>query len=236
MELEEKINGRVVTPNIVQEIQEKAISLESQINKKREDYGRMTEVITSKKFSLKAYQQLEKDYQNVSKKLDLETELSDLLRGKALLEYVAEEFIDDIAYMASAKLQELMDGQYVLKYKNKEFYVLDNFNDGSERNVNTLSGGEIFVVSLALALSISDALMSRSDKRIDFFFLDEGFGTLDKEYCEYIVNSLNKLSSSTMTIGLISHIPELQEKIKKKFVIEKATERSGSKVRYTETY
>ena len=58
----------------------------------------------------------------------------------------------------------------------------------------------------------------------------------DKEYCEYIVNSLNKLSNSTMTIGLISHIPELQEKIKKKFIIEKATEKSGSKVRYNETY
>ena len=78
--------------------------------------------------------------------------------------------------------------------------------------------------------------MSRSDKRIDFFFLDEGFGTLDKEYCEYIVGALTKLSNSTMTIGLISHIPELQERIEKKFLIQKATEKSGSKVHYTETY
>lgn len=235
-ELEARIGGKVVNPNLVKEVYAVAEELENNINKQREDFGRMQEVINSKQTSFDFCQKLKADYEVVSKKLDLETELSDLLRGKALLEYVAEEFIDDIAYMASDKLQELMDGRYVLKYKNKEFYVIDNFNEGSERSVNTLSGGEIFVVSLALALSISDAIMSRSDKRIDFFFLDEGFGTLDKEYCEYIVEALTKLSNSTMTIGLISHIPELQEKIKKKFIITKATEKSGSKVRYTETY
>ena len=236
LELESKINGRVVNPELVDEVRQRTEDLEKEINNKRQEFGRILEIINSKQLSLDTYKKLHDSYEAVSKKLDLETELSDLLRGKALLEYVAEEFIDDIAYMASNKLQDLMDGHYVLKYKNKEFYVVDNFNDGSERNVNTLSGGEIFVVSLALALSISDAIMSRSDKRIDFFFLDEGFGTLDKEYCEYIVNSLTKLSNSSMTIGLISHIPELQEKIQKKFLIEKATEKTGSKVRYSETY
>lgn len=235
-ELEAKINGRIVNPEILNEVKAKSGELENAINKKREEFGRVFELINAKQQSLDSYQKLEKTYTELNKKLEFEVELAELLRGKALLEYVAEEFIDDITYMASEKLQELMDGHYVLKYKNKDFYVVDNFNEGSERNVNTLSGGEVFVVSLALALSISDAIMSRSDKRIDFFFLDEGFGTLDKEYCEYIVSSLTKLSNSTMTIGLISHMPELQDKIKKKFLIQKATERSGSKVRYTETY
>ena len=235
-ELEAKINGRIVNPEILNEVKAKSGELENAINKKREEFGRVLELINAKQQSLDSYQKLEKTYTELNKKLEFEVELAELLRGKALLEYVAAEFIDDITYMASEKLQELMDGHYVLKYKNKDFYVVDNFNEGSERSVNTLSGGEVFVVSLALALSISDAIMSRSDKRIDFFFLDEGFGTLDKEYCEYIVSSLTKLSNSTMTIGLISHMPELQDKIKKKFLIQKATERSGSKVRYTETY
>ena len=236
IELEEKIAGRIVDPELIKDVSIKAEALEILINSKREEFGRISEVINSKRASLETYKKLKMDYETIYKKFELESELADILRGKALLEYVAEEFIDDITFMASDKLQELMDGHYVLKYKNKEFYVVDNFNDGIERNVNTLSGGEIFVVSLAMALSISDALMSRSDKRIDFFFLDEGFGTLDKEYCEYIVNSLTKLSTTSMTIGLISHIPELQEKMKKKFIIEKATEKSGSKVKYTETY
>ncbi len=109
--------------------------------------------------------------------------------------------------------------------------MVDNFNNGEERSSRTLSGGELFVVSLALALSISDSLMTKSDKRLDFFFLDEGFGTLDKEYCEYIVTALNKLANKNMTIGLISHIPELQERINKKFIVTKATNEHGSTVK-----
>lgn len=227
-ELKLKINGRESVPALIEEMQKKLDSMEEDAKKNREEYGKLISLIENKKSDMKSLVLLKADYEKANKELNVQTELLDMLRGKALLEYVAEEYINDISFMASNKLQELMDGRYVLKYEDKEFYVLDNFNDGIKRPVNTLSGGEIFVVSLALALSISDAIMARSDKRMDFFFLDEGFGTLDKEYCEYIVGILNKLKSPNMTIGLISHIPELQEKINLKFIVEKPTASHGS--------
>lgn len=227
-ELNLKINGRQSVPSLIDEMKNKIEKLEEVNKVNREEYGKLATMIENKKTEINNLTILEQDRDKLNKELNIETELLDLLRGKALLEYVAEEYINDISFMASNKLQELMDGQYVLKYEDKEFYVLDNFNNGIRRPVNTLSGGEIFVVSLALALSISDAIMSRSDKRMDFFFLDEGFGTLDKDYCEYIVGILNKLKSPNMTIGIISHIPELQEKIQLKFIVEKPTTNHGS--------
>ena len=79
---------------------------------------------------------------------DLAKDLSTVLRGKALAEYVCEEYLQEITASANQKLGLLMDGRYTLKFENKEFFVEDNFNDGKLRPASTLSGGETFVVSL----------------------------------------------------------------------------------------
>ena len=159
---------------------------------------------------------------------DLAKDLSSVLRGKALAEYVCEEYLQEITASANQKLDVLMDGRYTLKFENKEFFVEDNFNDGKVRPASTLSGGETFVVSLSLALSISDAISMLSSRSMDFFFLDEGFGTLDAELCSVVVNSLYKLESQNLKIGLISHVAELAESVKNKVVVTKGT--NGSKI------
>lgn len=164
-----------------------------------------------------------------TKKLDLAKELSTVLRGKALAEYVCEEYLQEITDSANQKLEILMDGRYTLKFENKEFFVEDNFNDGKVRPASTLSGGETFVVSLSLALSISDAISMLSSRSMDFFFLDEGFGTLDSELCSIVINSLYKLESQNLKIGLISHVTELEESIKNKVIVTK--DNNGTKLK-----
>ena len=161
--------------------------------------------------------------------LDLAKELLSVLKGKALAEYVAEEYLDEITRSANNKLAILMDGRYTLKFENKEFFVEDNFNEAKVRPASTLSGGETFLVSLSLALSISDAISSLSSRSMDFFFLDEGFGTLDAELCEAVVDALYKLESHNLNIGLISHVGELEETIKNKVIVTK--EAGGSKIK-----
>lgn len=220
-ELESVLCGKVSSSAIIEQINLQIESITKEINEKSVSQAELKYSIAQRDEKRLVYDGIQKDLAKTEKEYNLSKELYDLLKGKALLEFIAEEFINDISFMASNKLQILMDGRYILKYQNKEFYVIDNFNDAIERPVSTLSGGEMFVVSLALALSISDAIVSKSNKSIDFFFLDEGFGTLDKEYCEYIVDSLIKLESQNLTIGLISHIPELQEKIIHKLGVEK---------------
>ena len=162
-------------------------------------------------------------------KLDLVKELSSVLRGKALAEFVCEEYLQEITVSANEKLEILMDGRYTLRFENKEFFVEDNFNDGKLRPASTLSGGETFVVSLSLALSISDAISMLSSRSMDFFFLDEGFGTLDSELCSVVINSLYKLESQNLKIGLISHVAELEESIKNKVIVTK--DNGGTKLK-----
>ena len=159
---------------------------------------------------------------------DTAKELYSVLKGKALAEYIAEEYLQEITEIANQKLNLLLDGRYNLKFVNKDFVVEDNFNDGQIRPANTLSGGETFLVSLSLALAISESISLLSSRSIDFFFLDEGFGTLDSELCEVVVSALYKLESENLNIGLISHVNELEESIKNKITVTKTT--NGSKV------
>lgn len=172
--------------------------------------------------------ELSESLETAKKNYDTAKELGSVLRGKALAEYVCEEYLQEITLSANEKLSILMDGRYTLKFENKEFFVEDNFNDGKIRPANTLSGGETFIVSLSLALSISDAISTLSSRSMEFFFLDEGFGTLDAELCSVVISSLYKLESHNLKIGLISHVADLAESIKNKVLVTKGA--SGSKI------
>ena len=100
--------------------------------------------------------------------------------------------------------------------------VIDHYND-SERPVNSLSGGESFKASLSLALGLSDEVQSTAGGiRLDTMFVDEGFGTLDKEdSLENAMKALKGLSEGDRLVGIISHVNELKERIEKQIVIRK---------------
>ncbi len=198
----------------IEKLDSEVKNLSQNVGKTSADYNRILEA--NAKFN-----ELSKSLEVAKKNLDLAKELSSVLKGKALAEYVAEEYLQEITVSANEKLSLLMDGRYTLKFENKEFVVEDNFNDAETRPASTLSGGETFLVSLALALSISEAITMLSSRNMEFFFLDEGFGTLDEELCETVVGALYKLESQNLKIGLISHIKELEEKIKNKVLITK---------------
>ena len=205
----------------IQELNESVKMLSESLGKAGADLDRIVEA--NEKLN-----QIVKDLTVAEKNYDTAKELGTVLRGKALAEFVCEEYLQEITVSANQKLAVLMDGRYTLKFENKEFYVEDNFNDGKVRPASTLSGGETFVVSLSLALSISDAISMLSSRSMDFFFLDEGFGTLDSELCSIVVSSLYKLESQNLSIGLISHVAELEESIKNKVLVTKDS--SGSHI------
>lgn len=215
---------------------EKLSETESQINELNSLVKTLTETIGKLGAELLRLSEDNKKLKEISASLELFThkydlakELSTVLRGKALAEFVCEEYLQEITDSANQKLEILMDGRYTLRFENKEFFVEDNFNDGKLRPASTLSGGETFVVSLSLALSISNAISMLSSRSMDFFFLDEGFGTLDSELCSVVINSLYKLESQNLKIGLISHVAELEESIKNKVIVTKGA--NGTKLK-----
>ena len=108
--------------------------------------------------------------------------------------------------------------------------VIDNLNGGVKRSVGTLSGGESFIISLSLALALSQEIFSKSMRPIEFFFLDDGFGTLDKNLTEIVVSSLHILKNDNFSIGLISHVPELVDAVDAKIYVTGQTHDHGSKI------
>lgn len=179
---------------------------------------------------LKDKNKILKEYGDICRERNLILKLKEVTRNNKFLEYIATEYLSDISSLASSTLLNLTDGRYYLVYTNNNFQVSDNYDGGNLRGVNTLSGGETFLVSLSLALALSQTICAKSFKTIEFFFLDEGFGTLDSNLLDTVMNALEKLKSSRFTIGVISHVEELKHRIESKIIVKKATETHGSSV------
>lgn len=177
---------------------------------------------------LKEKEEILKEFEAAEKERTLIARLKEVTKGNKFLEYIANEYLADVSSLASSTLLKLNDGRYFLTYKDNNFFVGDNYNCGNLRGVNTLSGGETFLVSLSLALALSQTICARSLKSIEFFFLDEGFGTLDTTLVDTVMDALEKLKSSSFTIGVISHVEELKHRIPNKITVNKATENHGS--------
>lgn len=160
-------------------------------------------------------------------------------KSKIMLEtFIQMTYFDRIIRRANVKLTEMTSGQYELKRRVEaennrgqsglDLDVVDHYN-GSIRSVKTLSGGETFKASLALALGLADEVQaSAGGIQLDTMFIDEGFGSLDDESLRQAIQTLAKLSETNRLIGIISHVSELKTKIDKQIVITKA--KSGGSI------
>lgn len=159
-------------------------------------------------------------------------QLQTVFRGNAFVEYVAEEQLLQVSRDASVRLKELTKQRYALEVDSSGgFVVRDDGNGGIRRPVSTLSGGETFLTSLALALALSAQIQLRGMYPLEFFFLDEGFGTLDPELLDTVVTALEKLHSDHLAVGVISHVPELRARLPRKLIVRPAEQAGmGSKL------
>lgn len=185
-----------------------------------------------------------KDREEVINEYRMYKKLSDVSNGmitgkeKITFErYVQGTYFEYIIKAANKRLAEMTDGRYeLLKRKDNnlksqaglELDIKDAYT-GKTRSVNTLSGGEAFKASLSMALGLSDVVQRCvGGIKIDSMFIDEGFGSLDKESLEQAIGILSRLGMGDRMIGIISHMNELGEWIDKKIVIEKS--HNGSRV------
>ena len=153
--------------------------------------------------------------------------------------YVQQYYFKQVIAAANKRLTVLTDGMFILRCKEGaknmrsqsglDLDVLDR-STGLWRDVSTLSGGESFMASLALALGLSDVVQSRSGGvRLDAMFIDEGFGSLDENALRQAMEVLTRLAGGKRLVGVISHMPELKERIERKVIVTKTV--SGSKLR-----
>lgn len=161
-------------------------------------------------------------------------------RAKLTFEaYVQQYYFKQVVSAANKRLTVLTDGMFVLRCKEEardrvrqsglDLDVLDRAT-GLWRDVSTLSGGESFLASLALALGLSDVVQARSGAvRMDAMFIDEGFGTLDENALRNSLRVLSELADGKRLIGIISHVHDLEERIEKQIVVSKTSK--GSEIR-----
>jgi DNA repair protein SbcC/Rad50 len=182
--------------------------------------------------------ELEVDYQTVG-------QLADLARGQnanrlTFERYVLASFLEDILNVANERLIKMTAGRYNLIRKadrskgnvqsGLELLVFDQYT-GQERHVKTLSGGESFKASLALALGLADVVQQYAGGvSLETMFIDEGFGTLDPESLDHAIEALMDIQSSGRLVGLISHVPELKERIDAR--LEVISSQNGSRTEF----
>ncbi|WP_105614457.1 AAA family ATPase [Vallitalea okinawensis] len=191
--------------------------------KKEECLKAVTAVKTQIKDYEKAIQEigdLLKEKEAADHQLSMLEDLSKLIKGNRFIEYVAKNQFHYIVHEASKRLYDLT-GRYGIELdENSEFLIRDDRNGGALREAATLSGGETFLTSLALALALSSQIQLKGSYPLEFFFLDEGFGTLDSELLDVVMNSLEKLNNSQVNVGIISHVEELKNRVPIKLVIQ----------------
>lgn len=158
-----------------------------------------------------------------SEELALLGKLQSVLRGNAFVEFLAEEQLMQVSRAASERLGQLTRQKYAIEVDSGGgFIIRDDSNGGVRRPVTTLSGGETFLTSLSLALALSAQIQLKGVYPLEFFFLDEGFGTLDQELLETVIVALEKLHMDKLTVGVISHVPELRARLPRRLVVEPA--------------
>jgi DNA repair protein SbcC/Rad50 len=214
-------------PN-VKAIDEKLTQIVQEIEQYSEQY---TSMLVRKEHNEKVGEKLKKlreQMQQIEVSYQLIGHLADITKGQnryrmTFERFVLAAFLDEILLVANERLRKMTSGRYQLLRKTDrskgnvqsglEILVFDQYT-GQQRHVKTLSGGESFKASLALALGLSEVVQQYAGGvSLETMFIDEGFGTLDPESLDQAIESLMDIQQSGRLVGIISHVPELKERI-----------------------
>jgi len=236
--LRKKLNGRSITEEewagIDKEYTEMAAYKQECISKS--EVARDTLSRLKKKHEM--WLELSRTHNEMCHKMGLFEQIQKILKGdprkdNSFIDYIAEERLRYVAANASQTLGTITKHRFSLELDTQSgFIIRDQANGGAHRMVTSLSGGEIFLTSLSLALALSEQIQLKGQSPLEFFFLDEGFGTLDHDLLDVVIDSLERLSSRERVIGLISHVPELKNRIARQLIVEPPTiQGDGSRIR-----
>ena len=219
--IEKKLSGRSVTEELWQEVSRRYEEIKLEKENSIAAYESGKNRFETIKLNYENWISLVKELQEHSKKKEHLELFKSLLKGNGFIEYISEERLRYIAKEASETLGTLTRHRYGLELDTENGFVIrDDANGGMRRLVTTLSGGETFLTSLALALALSSQIQLKGQSPLEFFFLDEGFGTLDSSLLDTVIDALERLSTQKRVIGLISHVPEMKSRITRRLVVE----------------
>ncbi|MDT7920906.1 MAG: SMC family ATPase [Meiothermus sp.] len=225
--LEEKLKGQPpITAAQVAEQRSLKDSLERELDAIKKSLGGKKNELKRLEEQLKRKRQLLQEKAELDKQTDLWEQLAGDLKGDRFQDFLLERYQSGLLGRASQLIASLSQNRYSLQLEDGEYFVFDRWTDAL-RPVRTLSGGESFMASLCLALSLSEHL---SRGRIGALFLDEGFGTLDGETLEQVAGVLEALPTQGRLVGIVTHVEALAERLPARLEVYKSP--AGSQVRW----
>ncbi|MBI5218014.1 MAG: AAA family ATPase [Bacteroidia bacterium] len=213
-ELNKELAGRQYNEHTHAELKKNILTLTKAIDEKNQELGNRENEIKQLKADASQYALLKKDLENLQLRAQDITELKNLFRGSGFVNYVSTVYLENLCRAANERFYKLTRQKLGLELtEDNNIVVRDYMNEGKLRNVKTLSGGQTFQASLSLALSLADSIHKISGSSKNFFFLDEGFGTLDKESLNVVFDTLKALRKENRIVGVISHVEDMQQEI-----------------------
>ncbi|GAB3741355.1 AAA family ATPase [Spirosoma lituiforme] len=227
--LEVELAEHPFDPIALKTIQAQLSALQAEKDALNKEHGRATSVLSSleKQWQQKLAHQKRHDELDLRKQ-DLK-KMDEMFRAQGFVNYVSSVYLKNLCESANERFFKLTNNQLRLELDEKNnFLVRDYLNSGEVRSVKTLSGGQTFQAALSLALALSDNIQHLTKAKQNLFFLDEGFGTLDKDSLQTVFKTLKALRSENRVVGIISHVEELQQEVDN-FIRAESTE-NGSRI------
>ena len=231
--LDNKRNERWITQEEWEKCKERYLEIQNLYEEKKQEEILLKHQVENCQTQLLQKEKLLTEQSASIHKRGLIRQLEQLFKGNAFVEYVAQSRLKYIAAEASDILGSISNGNYALEVNEvTEFIIRDNKNGGILRPCDTLSGGETFITSLALALALSSVIQLNGTAPLELFFLDEGFGSLDDDLLDVVMTSLERLQNKRRSIGIITHVEAIQARVPVKLVVTPSDiSQNGSSIR-----
>lgn len=230
-ELSAEIGGRVYDAERGKLVENTIVEQKHLLDELNKALGGLNAQITTLDKAIKSQSELLKQHEQLKLRADDIKLIKGMFKSSGFVEFVSAVYLENLCKSANERFQKMTRQRLSLELSEENsFQVRDFMNGGKVRNVKTLSGGQTFQASLAMALALSDNIQRSSGVNENFFFLDEGFGSLDKESLQVVFDTLKSLRKENRIVGVISHVEELQQEIPNYLVVEN-NEDTGSEVK-----
>lgn len=229
--LRKDLQGRKYDSEKHRECQAEKALLQEKIDQGNRDIGGLEKEIAVIAEKLEVRGKVEERLKALTERADYLAMLRKLFHGSGFVNFISTIFLKNLCQTANVRFRALTRQRLQLEVAdNNQFQVRDFLNNGQVRSVKTLSGGQTFQASLSLALALADNIQQLADLQQNFFFLDEGFGTLDRESLAIVFNTLKELRKENRVVGVISHVEALKQEIDMALYIEN-DEENGSRIK-----
>ncbi len=212
--LQAELQGRSYDPLEHRQLQLKTQALTQEVRQQQEHCALLRQRIRDWQEKRERTQTIQEELAHQQLRESNLKELASLFRGSGFVKYASTVLLENLCQAANQRFMKLTQNSLCLELNDEnEFVVRDYLNDGKVRLLKTLSGGQTFQASLCLALALAESIKSLNQTEQSFFFLDEGFGSLDKESLRVVFNTLKSLRKENRIVGIISHVEEMQHEI-----------------------